>query len=113
METRAVAKYIRISPRKARMTADLIRGKNVIEAEAILQYTKNKGAEVIIKVLRSAVANAENNDEMAKDDLKVTRIFIDQGPGLKRVKPRAQGRADRMVRRSSHITVFVGDGMED
>ena len=110
MEARAVAKYIRISPRKARMSVDLIKGKGVKEAEAILRFTANKGAEEIIKVLKSAIANAENNLELDADDLTVTNVFVDQGPSLKRFKPRAFGRADRMVHRSSHITVVVGDG---
>lgn len=108
MEAKAVAKYIRISPRKSRLVIDLIRGKNVNQAEAILKFTPNKPAEDIIKVLRSAIANAENNLNLSRDDLIVTKAFIDEGPKLKRFKPRAQGRADRMVHRTSHITVVVG-----
>ncbi len=108
MEAKAVAKYIRISPRKSRLVIDLIRGKNVNQAEAILKFTPNKPAEDIIKVLHSAIANAENNLNLSKEELIVTKAFIDEGPRLKRFKPRAQGRADRMVHRTSHITVVVG-----
>ena len=108
MEAKAVAKYIRISPRKARLVIDLIRGKKVDEAEAILKYTPNRSSEPIIKVLKSATANAEHNLGLSHDELIVTKCFIDEGPVLKRLKPRAQGRADRMVHRTSHITVFVG-----
>ncbi len=112
METRAVAKYIRISPRKARLVIDLIRGKSAAQAEAILQFTPNRGAEPIRKVLHSAIANAENNLSLSKDDLFVTQAFVDEGPSLKRFKPRAMGRADRMVHRTSHITVVVGNREE-
>mgnify|MGYP000380104135 CR=1 FL=1 len=108
MEAKAVAKYIRISPRKSRLVIDLIRGKNVNQAEAILKFTPNKPAEDIIKVLHSAIANAENNLNLSREELIVTKAFIDEGPRLKRFKPRAQGRADRMVHRTSHITVVVG-----
>jgi len=108
LEAKAVAKYIRISPRKSRLVIDLIRGKNVNQAEAILKFTPNKPAEDIIKVLHSAIANAENNLNLSRDELIVTKAFIDEGPKLKRFKPRAQGRADRMVHRTSHITVVVG-----
>ena len=108
MEVKATAKYLRISPRKARLVFDLIRGKSAREAEAILKFTPNKGAELAAKVLNSAIANAENNPALAKDDLVVTKAFVDEGPSLRRYKPRAQGRADRMVHRMSHITIAVG-----
>ena len=108
MEVNATAKYLRISPRKARLVIDLIRGKSVREAEAILRFSPNKGAEYAEKVLKSAVANAENNLSLAKDDLIVTKAYVDEGPSLRRYKPRAKGRADRMVHRMSHITVVVG-----
>lgn len=112
MEARAVAKYIRIAPRKARLVIDLIRGKGAKEAEAILKFTPNRAAEPIAKVLHSAIANAENNLSLDKDDLVVTKAFVDPGPSLKRFKPRAMGRADRMVHRTSHITVVVGNRKE-
>ena len=108
MEVKATAKYLRISPRKARLVIDLIRGKSAREAEAILKFTPNKGAELAAKVLNSAIANAENNLALSKDDLVVTKAFVDEGPSLRRYKPRAQGRADRMVHRMSHITIAVG-----
>ncbi len=108
MEVNATAKYLRISPRKARLVIDLIRGKSVRDAEAILKFAPQKGAEYAVKVLNSAIANAENNLSLAKDDLYVTKAYVDEGPSLRRYKPRAQGRADRMVHRMSHITVVVG-----
>jgi len=108
MEVNATAKYLRIAPRKARLVVDLIRGKKVREAEAILKFSPQKGAELTAKVLTSAVANAENNLSLAKEDLYVTKAYVDEGPSLRRFKPRAQGRADRMLHRMSHITVVVG-----
>lgn len=113
METKAIAKYIRISPRKARLVVDLIRGKKVEEALAILRFTPQISTEPVSKVLKSAIANAEHNLELSPDDLYVTKIYVDQGPTLKRIMPRAQGRADRIRKRTSHITVFVGDKKEE
>ncbi|GAB4268414.1 50S ribosomal protein L22 [Thermincola ferriacetica] len=112
MEAKAVARYIRISPRKARQVVDLIRGKSVKEALAILKFTPQKAAEAIEKVVKSAAANAENNFEMDRDSLYISQIFVDQGPTLKRYKPRAMGRADLMRRRTSHITVVVKEKKE-
>ncbi|PWM51897.1 MAG: 50S ribosomal protein L22 [Clostridiales bacterium] len=109
MEAKAVAKYIRISPRKAAQVADLVRGKSVGEAYAILKFTPNKGAAIIEQVLKSAVANAEHNYNMDVDKLYVSTIFVDQGPSLKRFKPRAMGRADGIMKRTSHITVMVSE----
>ena len=108
MEVIATPKYLRISRRKARLVIDMIRGKSVREAEAILRFSPNKGAEYAEKVLKSAVANAENTLSLAKDDLIVTKSYVDEGPRLRRYKRRAQGRADRMVHRMSHISVVVG-----
>ncbi|NLP43900.1 MAG: 50S ribosomal protein L22 [Peptococcaceae bacterium] len=113
MEAKAVAKYVRISPRKVRLVVDLIRGKKVDDALAILQFTPNISKEPVTKVLQSAIANAEHNLDLNPDDLYVTKIYVDQGPTLKRIKPRAQGRADRIRKRTSHITVFVGDKKEE
>ncbi|RNC63009.1 MAG: 50S ribosomal protein L22 [Candidatus Dichloromethanomonas elyunquensis] len=113
METKAVAKYVRISPRKVRQVVDLIRGKKVEEAIAILRFTPKVSTEPVSKVLKSAVANAEHNLEMSPDDLYITKVFVDQGPTLKRIMPRAQGRADRIRKRTSHITVVVGDKKEE
>ena len=109
METRAVAKYIRITPRKVRIVLDLIRGKNVAEAFAILKFTPKAGADVVEKVLRSAVANAENNFDMDADKLFVKTAYADQGPTLKRIHPRSRGQAFKILKRTSHITVAVDE----
>ncbi len=112
MEAKAIAKYVRMSPRKARLVADLIKGKDIQEAQAILRYTPNKAAGVISKVMLSAAANAENNLGLDREKLIVKGAIIDQGPSIKRIKPRAQGRADRMVHRTSHVTVVVAEREE-
>ncbi len=112
MEAKAIAKFIRVSPRKARLVAALIKGKSVKEAEAVLKITPNKAAHLIYKVLRSAAANAEENLSLNRDTLIVKGAIIDEGPSLKRIKPRAMGRADRMVHRTSHITVVVSEREE-
>ncbi len=107
MEARAVARYVRVSPRKARLVVDLIRGKSVEEAAAILTFTPRAAAEVVEKVLLSAVANAEKNLRIKRDDLYVSTTFVDEGPTLKRIRPRAMGRAFQIRKRTSHITVVV------
>ncbi len=107
MEARAVAKYIRISPYKARLVVDLIRGKPVSEALSILTFTPKKAAKLVKKVLESAIANAEHNYQMDPDRLYVKRAFVDEGPRLKRIWPRAFGRASRILKRTSHITIVV------
>ncbi len=107
MEAKAVAKYIRIAPRKIRIVMDLIRGKNIGEAFAILKYTPKVGAEVIEKVLKSAVANAEHNNDLNVDKLYVAAAYVDQGPTLKRIHPRSRGQAFKILKRSSHVTVVV------
>lgn len=112
MEAKACVKHIRISPRKARQVMDLIRGKNVQEAFTILKFTPNKGGEVIEKVLKSAVANAEHNYEMDVNSLIVGKAYVDEGTTLKRFRPRAQGRADAIRKRTSHITVIVTEKKE-
>ncbi len=104
---RASTKYARITPRKAKIVCDLIRGKDTDAAMAILQQTPKAAAEVIIKVLKSAVANAENNFEMDPDNLYVAEVYANPGPILKRFMPRAQGRAYRINKRTSHITIVV------
>jgi large subunit ribosomal protein L22 len=109
MQTQAVLKFVRLSPQKARRVADLVRGKKVDEALNILKYSKQKPAAVLRKVLESAIANAENNNGADVDELKVSTIYIDEGPVLKRIMPRAKGRADRIVKPTSHITVKVSD----
>ena len=107
MEARATAKYLRISPYKARPVIDLIRGKDVQEALNILEFTPKKAARLIKKVLESAIANAEHNYNMDPDRLYVKRAYVDEGPRLKRIWPRAWGRASRILKRTSHITVVV------
>ena len=109
METKAVAKYIRITPRKVRIVLDLIRGKNVAEAFAILKFTPKAGADVVEKVLRSAVANAENNFDMDADKLFVKTAYADQGPTLKRIHPRSRGQAFKILKRTSHGTIVVDE----
>lgn len=107
MEARAVAKYIRIAPRKIRIVVDLIRGKNVGEAFAILRHTPKVGSEVVEKVLNSAVANAEHNYDMNADNLYVAAAYVDQGPTMKRIHPRSRGQAFKILKRSSHVTLVV------
>lgn len=104
---RAIAKYVRISSRKVKVVIDLIRGKSVAEAKAILAFTPKAASEPVLKVLNSAVANAENNLDMSADQLFVAEVFANQGPTLKRFRPRAQGRASRIRKRTSHITVIL------
>jgi len=107
-EAKAVAKYLRVSPRKARRVVDLIRGKEVREALSILRFTPQKAARMVEKVVRSAIANAEHNYNLIAEELVILRAYVDQGPTLKRYKPRAYGRANLMRRRTSHISVVVG-----
>ena len=106
---RAVARYVRISASKVKIVIDLIRGKSIDEARAILMHTPKAASEPVMKVLNSAVANAENNLELAKDNLYIAEIYADQGPTLRRYRPRAQGRATRIRKRTSHITVVLGE----
>lgn len=107
MEARAQLKYARISPQKVRFVCDLIRGKDTAKAEAILMQTPKAASELLIKLIRSAVANAENNHGMDADNLYVSEIYANAGPTLKRAMPRAQGRSFRINKRTSHITVVV------
>jgi len=107
MEAKAVARFQRVSPRKARLVVDLIRGKSVAEARTILKFSPRAAAEIVEKTLNSAVANAERNLKIASDDLIVGTTFVDEGPTMKRIQPRAMGRAFRINKRTSHITVVV------
>ncbi len=109
MEAKAVAKYIRMSPQKIRLVADLIRGKKVQEARNILLYTRKYAAGAIAHVLKSAVANAAQNPNIDENILYVKEIFVDQGPALKRWRAAAQGRAAGIRKRSSHITVILDE----
>ena len=109
MEVVAKLKGARMSAQKARLVADQIRGKSVESALEILQFSTKKGADIIKKVLESAIANAEHNDGADVDELKVSTVFVDEGMTMKRIKPRAKGRADRIFKRSCHITVKVAE----
>ena len=104
---RAIARYVRISSRKVRIVIDLIRGKSVREAEAILRYTPKAATEPVLKLLNSAVADAENNLELNRDDLYVAEVYANQGPTLMRFRARARGRASRIRKRTSHITIVL------
>jgi large subunit ribosomal protein L22 len=109
LKTRAVARFVRIAPRKARQVIDLIRGKRVSDAQTILKFTPRFSAEIIGKVLNSAIANAENNNKMNRDRLVVSEAYVDQGPTMKRYMPRAQGRASLIHKRTSHITIVLAE----
>ncbi len=109
MEAKARARFIRISPQKARLVADTIRGKNVDEAITTLRFMPKKGARILRKVVESAVANASQNEAIDVDTLYVKTIFVDGGPMLKRIRPRAMGRASRILKRTSHITVVLDE----
>ena len=113
MEAKAVEKFIRISPRKLRYVADAIRAKRVNDAVDLLTFTTKKAALIIKKAVQSAAANATENHKMNEDDLVVEKIFINEGPILKRFRPRARGRATRIRKRTSHLTVIVSDGKEE
>ena len=106
-EAKATLKYARISSRKVKIVADLIRGKDVDEALAIVKYTPKASSEIIEKLLKSAIANAENNHNMNHNKLYVAEIFANQGPTLKRIRPAAKGSAVRIRKRTSHITIVV------
>ena len=106
-EAKAVLKYARISPRKVQIVLDLIRGKDVRTARAILKHTHKSASEYLIKLLDSAVANAEHNYNMDTNSLYVSECFVCPGPTLKRMMPRAKGSADRILKRTSHVTLVV------
>ena len=107
MEAKAHARYIRISPRKVEVVLDQVRGKSIDEALAILRYMPQKGARITEKLIQSAAANAENNHDMVRDKLYVAQIYANQGPTMKRYKARAQGRANLIRKRSTHISVVL------
>jgi large subunit ribosomal protein L22 len=113
MQVTSVLRYARISPQKCRLVADTVRGKPVGNAIATLKFMPKKGAELVRKLLESAVANAEHNHGADVDDLKVSLIHVDVAPVLKRFAARAKGRGTRIVKRNSHITVGVSDGKKD
>jgi large subunit ribosomal protein L22 len=107
MEVRAVEKFIRISPKKARLVADLVRGENAKKSLVTLQFMPQKGAKIISKALKSAIANAENNHNLDGDSLVISKITVDQGPSLKRFRPRSRGMVSHILKRTSHVTVVV------
>ncbi|MBW2118904.1 MAG: 50S ribosomal protein L22 [Deltaproteobacteria bacterium] len=109
METSAVAKFVRISPRKIRLIMDQVRGKKVEEALNMLSFAPQKGALILKKLINSAVAYAEQNSGVDVDALLVKRVYADEGPTLKRFRPRAQGRATKIRKRSSHLTVVLDE----
>ena len=109
MEAQAIAKYLRLSPRKVRLSAELIRGKGVEEALNILAHTPKFGAKAVSKVVRSALANARQNKSIDVDTLFIKTIFVNQGPTLKRYRPRPMGRAGRIRKRTCHITVVLSE----
>jgi large subunit ribosomal protein L22 len=109
METQAVLRGARLSAQKGRLIADMVRGKSVAEALDILTFSPKKGADLVKKVLESAIANAEHNNGADVDELKVSTVFVDEGMTMKRIRPRAKGRADRILKRTSHITVKVAE----
>jgi len=109
VEVQAKLRGAKMSAQKARLVADQIRGKSVESALDILQFSSKKGADIIKKVLESVIANAEHNDGADVDELKVSTIFVDEGMTMKRIRPRAKGRADRILKRSCHITVKVAE----
>mgnify|MGYP003498991444 FL=1 len=108
-QAKAIARTVRIAPRKVRLVVDLIRGKQIGEAVAILRHTPKAASPVVEKVLKSAVANAEHNYELDVNNLVVSEVFVDEGPTLKRFRPRAQGRASAINKRTSHITIVVSE----
>mgnify|MGYP001814232121 FL=1 len=110
MEVAARLKGARISAQKARLVADQVRGMPVEEALNLLEFSPKKAAHIVRKILNSAIANAENNEGADVDELKISSIYVDEGMTMKRLRPRAKGRADRILKRSCHITVKVADG---
>ena len=112
MEAKAVTRYVRVSPRKARIVLDQIRGKNVVKAQETLRFTNRAVAEIIEKTLNSAVANAAQKGLTNPERLVVSACYADEGPTMKRIRPRAKGSASRIRKRTSHITIIVSNGEE-
>jgi large subunit ribosomal protein L22 len=106
-EVKAYLRYLRIAPRKVRLVADLIRGKSVLEAERILNFTRKKAAPPLLKLLKSAISNAKHNFNLNEKNLYVSKILVDQGPKTKKVFPRARGRADIKEKKTSHVTLIL------
>ena len=112
MGTRAQARFVRVTPRKARRMVDLIRGLPADEAQAVLRFAPQAASEPVGKVLARAIANAEHNDKLDREELVVERAWVDEGPTLKRIRPRGFGRAFRVTKRTSHITVVVAENSD-
>lgn len=112
MQARASLKMVRTSARKVRLVCDAVRGKRVAAALALLRFLPNGSARDVAKLIQSAAANAENNFQMSPEELRIKTIYADEGPTFKRFRPRARGRADRRLTRTSHVTVIVDDGEE-
>ena len=112
MTTSATLKFTHLSPQKMRLIADQIRGMPADRAVTLLSFSNKKGAKIVKKVLESAIANAENNDGADIDELKITSVEVNQGPTMKRLRPRARGRADRIIKRTSHLIVKVSENGE-
>ena len=109
MESSAVARYVRISPRKVRLVMNQVRGKRVEEAVNMLSFASQKGAAILLKLINSAVANAQQNSDIDVDNLYIKKIYADEGPVMKRFRPRASGRATRILKRTSHLTVILNE----
>ena len=109
MESSAIARYVRISPQKARLVMDQVRGRKVEDALNMLKFAPQKGAGLVLKLINSALANAQQSSDVDVDNLYIKRIFADEGPMLKRIIPRASGRATRILKRTSHLTVVLND----
>ncbi len=112
MTTSATLKFTHLSPQKMRLIADQVRGMSADRAVTLLSFSNKKGAKIVKKVLESAIANAENNDGADIDELKITSVEVNQGPTMKRLRPRARGRADRIIKRTSHLIVKVSENGE-
>lgn len=113
MEAKAVERFIRMSPRKIRYVVDMIKSKTIEDAVDALSLTPKKAAEIVKKAIESAVANATENHKMKEEDLFISKIFVNEGPTLKRFRPRARGRATRIRKRTSHLSVYVSNGKEE
>jgi len=113
LEAKAVERYLRMSPRKIRYVTDMIKSKSIEDAIDILSLTPKAAAIVVKKAIQSAVANATENHKMKEEDLFISRIFVNEGPTLKRFKPRARGRATRIRKRTAHLSIYVSNGKEE